>query len=193
MGGKGRLLVLEHNRADQLRVELDDDGRAVAVLGGNGECIGDDGIGREDHVLRNVAGLLGGLKGWEEDLLVDGINVLEVGDWAVMGRPRMRRELEREDWSRRLSWLVRVWILTSLAARSARRAWFSCMRDLTVVSIDFTVDSMSLIFWIEPHRRLSLAFISAIVLSMSMFLMGGDGGVGDGVWVRAWRLFLTIG
>jgi hypothetical protein len=30
-----------------------------------------------------------------------------------------------------------------------------------------------------------LAFISAIVLSMAMFLGGGDGCVGEGVWVRA--------
>jgi len=74
VGGESRLLVFEHNRADQLRVELHDDGRAVAVLGGNGEGVGDDGVGGEDRVLGDVSGLLGGLEGWEEDLLVDGVD-----------------------------------------------------------------------------------------------------------------------
>ncbi len=60
-----------------------------------------------------------------------------------------------------------------------------------MASIDFTVVSMSEIFWRDPHRRSSLAFISAMVGSMMRLWMGGEGSVGEGVW-SACRLFLTI-
>ncbi len=57
-----RLLVFKHKRADQLRVELDDDRGAAAVLGRDAEGVGDEEVGGEDGLLGDVAGCFGCFK-----------------------------------------------------------------------------------------------------------------------------------
>jgi len=124
------------------------------------------------------------------------ISVMAGGEVAlVMGRPRMRSDVERESWSSLLMWFVSCWMVSSLLTSSCLRAEFSASRPSILASISSILGSL-------PQMKSSLAFIWAfwasswaMVFSMSG-LVGRAGGEGVGSGLRRAGLFLwclTIG
>ncbi len=92
-GGQGGLLVLEHQGADILRVQLDDDGeRGGVVFGRDGKGVDDEEVGWQVGVLVAVSRFLGGIKGGHQDLPVENINDVSLGglgdDWQSQDAQR---------------------------------------------------------------------------------------------------------
>ena len=79
--GEGGSLEFEDEAADSFRVKFDNNGGGGGVLlGGNGEDVGEDEVGRGDSVRREVAGLFSGLEDGADDLTID--NGGDLGGWG---------------------------------------------------------------------------------------------------------------
>ncbi len=83
-GRKGGSLKFEDEAADSFGVKFDNDGRGGGVLlGGNGEGIGEDEVGRGNGVPRNVTGLFGCFEDGANNLAVH--NGGDLGGWGGGG------------------------------------------------------------------------------------------------------------
>jgi len=99
-GREGGSLEFEDEAADSFGVEFDNDGRGGGVLlGGNGEGIGEDEVGGGMESAGMSPACLAASRMGLTISRYTMVGTSEAGVEGVTGSPRMRRELERRDWS----------------------------------------------------------------------------------------------